>query len=181
MTQKCIVRSSDNVVINSVKLPDDWTGGDGEWQAPAGHYLADGAGAAGDTYDPNNQTYTKPAMPAPTVAQVQAECDRRLAGGFDYDFTDGRGVHTIGTTEKDMKGWREVTDMANALVALGDTSTTITISTDTGVAAVTALEWQAILLAAAAFRQPIWAYSFALQAQDPIPANYTDDEHWTSA
>ena len=103
----------------------------------------------------------------------------RLAAGFDYDFADGRGVHTIGTTEKDMDGWREVTDLANARIATSDT-TAITIATDTGTCQVTPTEWQAVLKAAAAFRQPIWGYSFALQAQDPIPSDYTDDSHWTS-
>jgi len=128
-----------------------------------------------------SRTYpSKTAIPI-TAAQVQVECARRLALGFDYDFADARGVHAIGTTEKDMEGWREVTDLANALVNTNDTSTTIGIVTETGPCAVTGAEWQAILIAAAAFRQPIWAYSFALQAQSPIPQDYTDDSHWTES
>jgi hypothetical protein len=124
-----------------------------------------------------HRTYpNKTAIPV-TVEQVQAECARRLAAGFDYDFEDARGVHTIATTDKDMEGWREVTDIANARLATSDT-TAIGIATETGETQVTPLEWMDVLKAAAAFRQPIWAYSFALQAQDPIPQNYTDDEHW---
>lgn len=128
----------------------------------------------------NSVTIAEPQTPPVTVEHVQAECERRLALGFDYDFEDARGVHTIATTEKDMDGWREVTDIANARIATSDT-TAIGIATETGSCQVTPLQWMDVLKAAAAFRQPIWAYSFALQAQDPIPANYTDDEHWTES
>lgn len=111
-------------------------------------------------------------------ARVQAECERRLALGFNYDFGDVRGVHRIGTTERDMNGWDEVSKIAQALFNAGDTTTTINIATDTGTCQVTAVEWNAILIAAAAFRQPIWMASFALQAMNPVPANYADNQYW---
>lgn len=116
--------------------------------------------------------------PAPMARDVLAERARRLSLGFDFDFGDARGLHHIGTTEADMRGWDEVSKLASALIALNDTETTITIVTNTGAADVTALEWQTILVAAAQFRQPIWAASFALQAADPIPADFTDDKYW---
>lgn len=116
--------------------------------------------------------------PIPTAADVAAERDRRLAGGFNYDFGDARGVHTFGTTEADMKGWRDVTDYANALIALGDTTTTIGILTETGSAQVTALEWMAILDAAAMFRQPIWQASFVLTSMSPTPSDYANNVYW---
>jgi len=116
---------------------------------------------------------------APTADDVQAERKRRLALGFSYDFGDARGVHKIGTTPADMEGWRDVIDYANALIDSGDTTTQITIVTDTGTTAVTAPEWQIIMLTAASVRQKIWAASFALQALQPIPGNYADDSHWS--
>lgn len=119
-----------------------------------------------------------PPPPPPTVEQVAAERDRRLAMGFDYDFGDQRGVHRIGTTPADMVGWDEVSKYAGALIDIGDTTTTIAILTDTGPCLVTAPEWRAIEIAAAGFRQPLWAASFALQAQNPIPGDYNDDTHW---
>ena len=115
---------------------------------------------------------------APSAHQVQAERERRLALGFDYDFQDARGVHRIGTTERDMKGWDEVTDLADALTAKSDTTTTIAIVTDTGPCTVTAPEWADIRIAAAAFRQPIWAASLTIMYSDPIPADYAADERW---
>jgi hypothetical protein len=116
-----------------------------------------------------------------TVDDVVGERDRRLALGFDYDFGDARGVHRIGTTSADMLGWAEVTQFSQAALALGTPEATIQIVTDTGPATVTATEWQAILLAAGAHRQPIWAASFVLQASYPIPADYAADTHWPPA
>lgn len=118
-------------------------------------------------------------VPPPQPAEVHHERDRRLAEGFDYDFADARGVHRLATSDADMRGWREVTDIAQARLALAD-ATPIVIATETGVVAVTPAEWMAVLEAAAAFRQPIWHASFALQAMDPIPADYaTNAAYWT--
>lgn len=108
---------------------------------------------------------------------INAERDRRLAFGFDYDFGDDRGVHRINTTPEDMVGWDEVTKLASALLAISQ-STPITIATGTGVTQVTPIEWQQVMLAAAAFRQPIWGASFVLEAMDPIPTGFTDDSYW---
>lgn len=117
----------------------------------------------------------------PTTTDVQVERTLRLAGGFDYDFGDARGVHRIGTTLADMAGWDEVTTVAQALIALGQTSSLIDVQTDTGACQVTPLEWMAILIAAAGFRQPIWHGSFALQGIDPIPADYaTNETYWAT-
>lgn len=119
-----------------------------------------------------------PYIPSPPTSQeVETERNRRLALGFDYDFGDERGVHRIATTPKDMVGWDEVTKLASALLATGQ-STPITIATGTGVTQVTPMEWQQVMLAAAQFRQPIWGASFVLEEMDPIPANFTDDIYW---
>lgn len=114
---------------------------------------------------------------APTVADIVAERNRRLALGFDYDFGDQRGVHRIGTTDADLKGWGEVSTYAGALLDSGDTTTTIAIVTDTGPCVVTAAEWRAVEIAAAAFRQPIWAASFSLM--QTLPTDYTADARWS--
>jgi hypothetical protein len=113
------------------------------------------------------------------VGKVLVERERRLSLGFDYDFADARGVHRIGTTPQDMVGWRDVIDYANALIDTGDTTTQITIVTDTGPAVVTAPEWQSVMLQAAVVRQQLWASSFALMAMSPIPEDYIDDAYWT--
>jgi hypothetical protein len=110
-----------------------------------------------------------------TVDQVEAERARRLACGFNYDFGGERGIHRIGTTEKDRKGWDEVTTISNAAIATGDPDRLIEIKTDTATTSVSAIEWQEVLLEAAAFRQPIWQASFALLAMDPIPGDFADD------
>lgn len=109
---------------------------------------------------------------------VMAERQKRLDAGFDHDFQDKRGVHRIGTTPEDMQGWAEVGTYAGALIDSGDFKATIRIVTDTGVCSVTGPEWRAVEIAAALFRQPIWAGSFALLSTDPIPTDFADDRHW---
>jgi hypothetical protein len=112
------------------------------------------------------------------TAAVIAERERRLAAGFDYDFGDARGVHRIATSEQDMRGWDEVTKIASAMLSLNDHVAAIDIVTETGPVPVKAIEWQHVLVAAAAFRQPIWTASFALQAMETIPVDVTNDRYW---
>lgn len=112
----------------------------------------------------------------PSASDIASERARRLALGFQYDFGDARGVHRIGTTPADMIGWGEVSTFAGALLDSGDTTTTIAIVTDTGPCLVTAAEWRAVEIAAAAFRQPIWASSFVLMQSRP--EDYASDAHW---
>lgn len=119
-------------------------------------------------------------MIAPGEQQVIAERERRLSAGFPYDFGDARGIHYIATSEQDMKGWGEITMASQAAIALGLSTAPINIVTNTGPVTVTALEWQQILLAATAVRQPIWAASFGLQAMTPIPDDYTSDAYWSA-
>lgn len=145
-----------------------------------------GTTVIGPVGENNIYCYRMPKDDAATVQKqlanaVTLECERRLELGFDYDFGDVRGVHRIGTTKGDLVGWDEVTKASNALIALGQSSSTIDIVTDTGACSVTALEWQAIIAQSAAVRQPIWAGSFALLAMDPIPDNFADDSYWTAS
>jgi hypothetical protein len=113
-----------------------------------------------------------------TEQMIITERERRLALGFDYDFGDSRGIHRIGTTPEDRKGWEEVTDASNAAIALGNTEKSINIFTDTGPVQITAMEWQQILSAATTFRQPIWQASFLLNEMDPKPSNYLTHSLW---
>jgi len=109
---------------------------------------------------------------------VRMEAHHRLEAGFDYDFGDARGVHRIGTTEADLRGWDEVSTYAFALALTGDMTTLITIETDTGTTQVTSLEWLDVLKAAAAIRQNIWNKSFEMQKAKSRPSNVEDDKHW---
>jgi hypothetical protein len=152
---------------------------------PGGYIIGPDGGDIGDGW--NGTSYIKPEPPPlppppepqpPTIADVVAERTRRLALGFNYDFGDARGVHHIGTTAADMAGWDEVSTYAGALIDSGDVTTTISIATDTGLCSVTAPEWRAVEISAALFRQPLWAASFALMAQSPIPEDYDADTHW---
>lgn len=137
---------------------------DGKWG-----YVKVSAGPDGEqTDDPHG----------PDAEDVAAERERRLELGFGYDFGDARGNHFIGTTKADMAGWDEVTKLANALIMSGQPDTKIAIMTGNGPVEVTAMEWQKVLIAAGAHRQPIFAASFALQYADPIPDDYKDDQYW---
>jgi hypothetical protein len=115
-----------------------------------------------------------------TVDDLLIERDRRLALGFDYDFTDSRGIHHIGTAPGDMEKWvGEVTPIAQAYLNLGTPSAQIEIQTETGLVSVTALEWQSILAAAMNTRQPVYQGYFTLKTMDPIPVDFAADQYWT--
>ncbi|MDO1582439.1 hypothetical protein [Rhizobium oryzicola] len=119
--------------------------------------------------------------PLVTADDVIAERERRLALGFYYDFQDARGVHHLATTQGDMRKWTdEVTPLAQTRINLGQPNSTIGIFTQTGPVELTAMEWFQVLNAAGEWRQPIYAASFALQAMDPIPADYAADHWWTA-
>lgn len=111
--------------------------------------------------------------------RIIAERSRRLAEGFTYDFGDERGAHRIGTTEEDLRGWDEVSKVAQASVLLGQPDMPLNIVTDTGAVSLSAQEWQKVLVAAARFRQPIWIKSFELLKTSPIPPDFTSDKHWS--
>lgn len=137
------------------------------------------AGPASIGWSYEGGEFSPPSPPEPTVDDVIAERERRLSQGFDYDFGDERGVHHIGTAPADLRKWMdEVTPLSQAFLNLSQPDGEIAIVTDTGPVAVTAHEWQQILLAAAAWRQPIYQASFALMAMTPIPADYADDSWW---
>lgn len=123
-----------------------------------------------------------PYIPFKENDQIQSEIirerTRRLSLGFDYDFGDVRGIHHIGTTESDMAGWGEVTQLADVLEKLDNGSTEIFITTDTGPVSILASEWKLILLAAGQFRQPIWKQSFIIGMMNPLPQNVADDSLW---
>ena len=72
------------------------------------------------------ESFEKPGI---TVQQVATERQRRLALGFNYDFGGARGIHRIGTTPEDMKGWDDVTALSQANIALGLPSAQIGIVT----------------------------------------------------
>ncbi|CTQ53532.1 hypothetical protein LP7551_02056 [Roseibium album] len=120
---------------------------------------------------------TDPLGDTLTIAHVAVERDRRLSEGFDFDFVDERGVHTIGTSPRDMRGWDEVTTGAHAAIALGAPDTEFEIVTDTGPVTITAREWMMVLAAATQNRQPIWKSFFAFDANS-IPEKYADDSNW---
>ena len=110
---------------------------------------------------------------------IDAERDRRLAEGFDFDFQDARGVHRIGTTRTDMDKWAEVSEISSAALNLSLPALQIGITTDTGRTYVTATEWQQVLLfGAGGHRQPIYNGAFALRALPPFSVDPGDDIHW---
>ncbi|MBZ9921783.1 hypothetical protein LB579_29255 [Mesorhizobium sp. BR1-1-7] len=166
------------VVTNRAVFED---GMPAQWAEPGETWVASDTAQIGWLFDGGSFTAPPSSLPPPTMIDVNRERDRRLSAGFEYDFGGDRGVHHVGTDAADMVGWDEVTKLSSALLATGDTSTTIKIATNSGVADVTAEEWQQVLLAAGAFRQPIWQASFLLGAADPIPADYAADKWWTAS
>ncbi|MDH6265548.1 hypothetical protein M2360_000938 [Rhizobium sp. SG_E_25_P2] len=114
---------------------------------------------------------------AALLAAIEAERDRRLAGGFDWDF-GAQGVHHIATTAADMAGWEIVTRAATAL-ALAGSDATIEIHTETGTAHVTGPQWNAAMLHyRMTIEQPTLLAALKLQAMRPLPQDTANPAHW---
>lgn len=122
--------------------------------------------------------YDRPRENEELFSAIERERGRRLAAGFDFDFKDSRGVHRIGTTDADERGWDKVTKLSTAYLLSGNPGVKIQIVTETGPVEVTAAEWQEILIAAGAFQQPIYALSFVLQTMTPIPQDVENPSYW---
>ena len=59
--QKALINTASGKVLNTVELPDNWTGAEGEWQAPSGHFVIDVLdGSFGDTW--NGNVFVKPPV-----------------------------------------------------------------------------------------------------------------------
>lgn len=123
--------------------------------------------------------WARPRDHSELVSAIEAERAKRLAAGFDFDFGGERGVHRIGTTEQDERGWDKVTKLASAYLAAAQPDAEIYIVTDTGPLSITAMEWQSVLIAAGVFQQPIYMRSFVLQAMNPIPQDIENEEYWS--
>ena len=72
--QKALIDTANGEVLNTIELPDDWTGAEEEWRAPPGHSVIDMLdGGLGDTW--NGTVFVKP--PAPVVTSDQAFAELR--------------------------------------------------------------------------------------------------------
>lgn len=123
--------------------------------------------------------YVRDREPDELIVAIERERAKRLSVGFDYDFGDMRGVHRIGTTADDEKGWDKVTKLSQAMINAGRFEAEIQIVTDTGPVTVTAAEWQLVLIKAGEMQQPIYQRSFMLQSMQPIPQDVENPENWT--
>lgn len=114
----------------------------------------------------DGEAFSQPVI-TPTEAELLAHVEtlreEKLAAGFDYDFGDGRGVHTFGTTPADRRGWAEVEAIATAANQAGQATLQIDIRTDTGDVTIEAQEWPAIRLAATQTFQPVWQASWTVK------------------
>jgi len=134
----------------------------------------------GQQYNWTNGAWVVVPPLAPTIANVDAERDRRLGLGISYNFGDARGTQTIGTTATDMASWQQVALWAQTKQTLGETTATTLILTNSGSATIVPMDWFKIADAISAMQQPIWAHALALYQMNPIPANYAADSYWTS-
>lgn len=75
--QKTYINSNSKVWVNTIALPADWTGAQGEWQLPGGHEFVTGSGGEGHVW--NGASFDPPAaLPARTAAELDAEMNAYL-------------------------------------------------------------------------------------------------------
>ena len=81
--QKALIDTASGKVINTVELADDWTGSEGEWQAPDGQSVVDVQnGEPGDTWD--GDAFVKPVITTDQAFAKLREERNRLLYGTDW-------------------------------------------------------------------------------------------------
>lgn len=115
-----------------------------------------------------------------TTELLQAELNRRLCLGFDFDFGDERGCHHFDTSPNDMKRWsEEVSLYAQAVMNSCEPNRKIEIKSNSGTVAITAAEWWEIVKTAASWRQPLYLSYFEMKAMNPIPPDFELNARWS--
>jgi hypothetical protein len=96
--QKALIDTASGEVLNTIELPDDWTGVEGEWQAPSGHSVIDMLDSGlGDTW--NGTVFVKSPAPVITTDQAFAELrEERNSLLHDTDWWVLRGSITEAQT-----------------------------------------------------------------------------------
>jgi hypothetical protein len=94
---KTFINSASKIWVNSIALPDDWTGADGEWQLPEGHEFVDGNG--GEGYVWNGSSFDAPAPPPPppepTWQEIRISAYGSWGDQLDMQYWDGVNDTTI--------------------------------------------------------------------------------------
>ena len=84
---KTIIATATGLVVNKVELPDNWTGVEGEWPVPDGHYALSGDdGEIGDTW--NGTKYIKRVMPAIPYDVARADAYASIGDQLDMQYHD---------------------------------------------------------------------------------------------
>ncbi|MEO0720853.1 MAG: hypothetical protein AAFY43_01755 [Pseudomonadota bacterium] len=124
----------------------------------------------GWAYD--GSTFTAPAEPAPTEAQVRAELARRMEAGKEFSVTGyGQNVLVEGTQA-----------ILLDLIFRKDqvTSGALTVTwTSNGIAhTLTAAQYLELYTKALTYGEQLRAAMHAIIALDPIPSDFADDTRW---
>ena len=114
--------------------------------------------------------------PAPTEVDINSERSRRILAGKDIG-----GIYVTGRDE-DQRNLTNLALAAQVRLAGGDTST-ITVYRDGNNLdhELTPPQMLALWQAASTYVSDLYAASWALKAETPIPTDYADDQHWPAA
>ena len=163
-----------NIVVASEALADNW--------------VASETAAIGDLYSEGQFIGSEPATPAPTSADVDAERDRRISAGFEFE---GVWYQSRLPSTSHAGDWEVFSGKAlEALVAImagaqpGDLRWSNPAEDFAWIAADNSrvpMDAQTVIELGKAASAHRTAHTFAgsdLKALQPIPADYSDDKWW---
>lgn len=124
----------------------------------------------------NGLSWDEGSAPAPSIEQVEAERERRIALPLDVTLSVGTiTVNMEPTAQRDIQGLSTV----GLYLTMAQQSTTTSFRDYSNTERdLTPADLVSLGLQAAARIQAVYQASWALKAMSPIPSDYTDDQYW---
>jgi hypothetical protein len=122
--------------------------------------------------------FTPPPPPDPTIADIDAERDRRIAEGFDAELGEGLSVPVDTRHERDFRNLNGLGTASLARLVAGDATTFTFRGADNEDHELTPAQMNALAMQAMGHVSAHYSAAWVVKEIDPLPADFAADERW---